>query len=209
MSRGRRLNSNSSCSVFSGFSSSSAVAGSGSVIVATDTLSPKFCFMNSVILDFSSSGEGNGGGDGGFCAMSKPTSRQSRFVAMFRLQSDPYARRLLRAFSCAKKSREGPAQYPASLRDKASAIEMEIERNIDELGKKNGRTGVATQKRRTNNVSFRCAENACSHAHRSSSGHSISGILALAHPATHSLRVRSSQRRNPPATSNCTKRRSN
>ena len=34
------------------------------------TLSPKFCFMNSVILDFSSSGEGNGGGGGGgFCAM--------------------------------------------------------------------------------------------------------------------------------------------
>jgi hypothetical protein len=54
----------------SGSSSSSATAGSGSVIVATETLSPKFCFINSVILDFSSSGEGNGGvGGGGFCAM--------------------------------------------------------------------------------------------------------------------------------------------
>jgi hypothetical protein len=50
--------------------SSSATAGSGSVIVATETWSPKFCFMNSVILDFSSSGEEiavvRGGG---FCAM--------------------------------------------------------------------------------------------------------------------------------------------
>src|SRR5438094_4283083 len=136
MSRGSKLNSNSLRSPSSGFSSSSAAAGSGSVIVATDTRSPKFCFMNSVMLDFSSSGEGNGGGDGGFCAMSKPTSRQSRFVAMFRLQSDPYARRLLRAFSCAKKSREGPAQYPASLRDKASAIEMEISVTLTNLGKR-------------------------------------------------------------------------
>src|SRR6266576_5905828 len=105
ISRGSRLNSNSSGSVFSGFSFSSATAGSGSVIVATETLSPKFCFMNSVILDFSSSGEGNGGGvgGGGFCAMCRQTSRQRGFVATLRLESDPHAWRLFRAFSCAEK----------------------------------------------------------------------------------------------------------
>src|SRR5437762_2057084 len=40
-------------------------AGSGWVKVATETRSPKFDFINSVIFDFSSSGEGNGGG--GLC----------------------------------------------------------------------------------------------------------------------------------------------
>src|SRR5215469_4095110 len=102
MSRGRRLNSNSLCSAFSAFSafsSSSAVAGSGSVIVATETRSPKFCFMNSVILDFSSSGEGNGGGDGGFCAMGRRTSSQRGLVATLRLQSDPQLPGLFKAFS--------------------------------------------------------------------------------------------------------------
>src|SRR6516162_8681824 len=104
MSRGSRWNSNSLWSVFSGFSSSSATAGSGSVMVATETRSPKFCFINSVILDFSSSGEGNGGvGGGGFCAMSKQTSSQRGSVATLRLESDPHAWRLFRAFSCAEK----------------------------------------------------------------------------------------------------------
>src|SRR5262249_39884815 len=103
MSRGSRLNSNSLCSVFSGFSSSSATAGSGSVIVATETRSPKFCFMNSVILDFNSSGEGNGGGGGGFCAMCRQTSSQRGLLATLRLHSDPPTRRLFKAFSCREK----------------------------------------------------------------------------------------------------------
>src|SRR5438094_1105081 len=121
ISRGNRLNSKSSCSVFSGFSSSSATAGSGSVIVATETLSPKFCFMNSVILDFSSSGEGNGGGGGGggFCAMCRQTSRQRGFVATLPLKSDPHARHLFRALSCAEKAQKkasamSVAEHPQS-----------------------------------------------------------------------------------------------
>ena len=77
MSRGRRLNSNSFWSAFSGFSSSSAVAGSGSANVATETRSPKFCFMNSVILALSSSGEGNDGG-GGFCVMRRKHRAKGR-----------------------------------------------------------------------------------------------------------------------------------
>src|SRR5881397_74376 len=93
MSRGRRLNSNSLWSAFSGFSSSSAVACSGSAIVATETRSPKFCFINSVIFVFSSSGEGNGGGGGGFCcAMCRKTSCQRACVATIRLRSDSQAR---------------------------------------------------------------------------------------------------------------------
>src|ERR1051326_888397 len=105
-----------------------------------------------------------------------------------------------------KSSGKGPARYLANLRDKTSAIEMEIDRNIDELGKRNGRS-VESDKRRTNNVSFRGAKKACSDAHRSSSGYSISGIVAFAHAAINSLGVRSSQRRNHPATSDCTDRR--
>src|SRR4030095_12500721 len=81
----------------------SATTGSGSVIVATETRSPKFCFMNSVILDFSSSGEGNGGGGGGVCAMCRKTSCQRRFVATLRLEPDCHAQRSFRAFSCAEK----------------------------------------------------------------------------------------------------------
>ena len=51
--------------------------------------------MNSVILVFSSSGEGNCcGGGGGFCAMSRKTSCQRRFVATLGLRSDCGARRL-------------------------------------------------------------------------------------------------------------------
>src|SRR5713226_7838199 len=57
------------------FPSISPSAGSGCVKVATETRSPKFCFMNSVIFAFSSSGEGNGGG---FCSIGfKPTNRSS------------------------------------------------------------------------------------------------------------------------------------
>src|SRR5947207_13778243 len=60
--------------------------------------------MNSVILDFSSSGEGNcGGGGGGFCAMWRQTSSQRGFVATLRLESDPHAFRLFRAFSDVEK----------------------------------------------------------------------------------------------------------
>src|SRR5439155_21048624 len=92
MSRGSRLNSNSSCSAFSAFSSSSATARSGSVMVATETRSPKFCFMNSVILAFSSSGDGNGGGGGFCCAMCRKTSRQRSSLATVRLKSDAQAR---------------------------------------------------------------------------------------------------------------------
>src|SRR2546423_11584099 len=66
MSRGRKLKMNSSPLVFGG-GSSSAAADSGWVKVATETRSPKFDFINSVIFDFSSSGEGNGGG--GFCSI--------------------------------------------------------------------------------------------------------------------------------------------
>src|SRR6187401_1470886 len=60
--------------------------------------------MKSVILDFSSSGEGNGGGvgGGGFCAMCRQTSSQRGFVATI-LESDPQVRRLFRAFSPAEK----------------------------------------------------------------------------------------------------------
>src|SRR4051812_46429431 len=60
--------------------------------------------MKSVILDFSSSGEGNGGGvgGGGFCAMCRQTSGQRGFVATI-LESDPQVRRLFRAFSPAEK----------------------------------------------------------------------------------------------------------
>src|SRR5438034_2167059 len=119
ISRGSRWNSNSSCSVSSGFSSSSATAGSGSVIVATETRSPKFCFINSVIFDFSSSGEGNGGGGGGFCAMCRQTSRQRGFVATLPLKSDPHARHLFRALSCAEKAQKkasamSVAEHPQS-----------------------------------------------------------------------------------------------
>ena len=89
MSWGRRLNSNSGCSVFSGVSSSTAAVGAGSANVATETRSPKFCFINSVILDFRSSGEGNGGG--GFSAMREETSCQGGFVATIRLKSDSQA----------------------------------------------------------------------------------------------------------------------
>src|SRR5262249_50085902 len=92
MSRGRRLNSNCLCSTFSGFSSSSAAAGSGSAMVATETRSPKFCFMNSVILAFNSSGEGNDGGGGFCCDMWRKTSCQRAFVATIRLKSDSHAR---------------------------------------------------------------------------------------------------------------------
>src|SRR5438045_265035 len=66
MSRGRKLKMNSSPLVFGG-GSSSAAADSGWVKVATETRSPKFDFINSVMFDFSSSGEGNGGG--GFCSI--------------------------------------------------------------------------------------------------------------------------------------------
>src|SRR3954454_20828040 len=60
--------------------------------------------MKSVILDFSSSGEGNGGGvgGGGFCAMCRQTSSQRGFVATI-LESGPQVRRLFRAFSRAGK----------------------------------------------------------------------------------------------------------
>src|SRR3954452_22568159 len=61
--------------------------------------------MKSVILDFSSSGEGNGGGGvdgGGFCAMCRETSSQRGFVATI-LESDPQMRSLFRAFSPAEK----------------------------------------------------------------------------------------------------------
>src|SRR5262249_29910177 len=91
ISRGRRLNSNSLWSGFSGFSSSSVAAGSGSAIVATETRSPKFCFMNSVILAFNSSGEGNAGGGGFCCDMQRKTSCQRAFVATIRLKSDSQA----------------------------------------------------------------------------------------------------------------------
>ena len=47
--------------------------------------------MNSVILAFRSSGEGNDGG-GGFSAMGEETSRQAGFVATIRLKSDSQAR---------------------------------------------------------------------------------------------------------------------
>src|SRR6266581_3921896 len=65
MSRGRKSKTNSSPLVFGG-GSSSVAAGSGWVKVATETRSPKFDFINSVIFVFSSSGEGNGGG---FCSI--------------------------------------------------------------------------------------------------------------------------------------------
>src|SRR5436190_11139122 len=92
MSRGRRLNSNSLWSAFSTFSSSSAAACSGSAKVATETRSPKFCFMNSVILAFNSSGEGNDGGGGFCCDMQTKTSCQRALVATIRLKSDSQAR---------------------------------------------------------------------------------------------------------------------
>src|SRR5438552_12026165 len=66
MSRGRKSKTNSSPLVFGG-GSSSVAAGSGWVKVATETRSPKFDFINSVIFVFSSSGEGNGGG--GVCSI--------------------------------------------------------------------------------------------------------------------------------------------
>src|ERR1043166_8711741 len=106
MSRGNRLNSNSLRSVSSGFSSSSPVAGSGSVIVATETRSPKFCFMNSAILAFNSSGEGNGGGGGGFCAMCRETSSQRGFVATLRLESEPSRVTFVQGFQLCLKSPE-------------------------------------------------------------------------------------------------------
>src|SRR5437773_2796778 len=66
MSRGRKSKTNSSPLVFGG-GSSSVAAGAGWVKDATETRSPKFDFINSVIFVFSSSGEGNGGG--GVCSI--------------------------------------------------------------------------------------------------------------------------------------------
>src|ERR1700730_1413081 len=68
MSRGRKLKTKSSLSILTGFSSPVDSACSGAVNVAKETRSPKFCFMNSEIFVFNSSGEGKGGG-GGFCSM--------------------------------------------------------------------------------------------------------------------------------------------
>src|SRR5260370_20680598 len=76
MSRGRKLKTNSSPLVLGG-GSSSAAAGSGWVKVATETRSPKFDFINSVIFVFSSSGEGNGGG-GFFSILANRKSRAKK-----------------------------------------------------------------------------------------------------------------------------------
>src|SRR5262249_10499377 len=113
----------------------------GSVIVATETRSPKFCFMNSVILDFSSSGEGNGGG-GGFCAMGRQTSSQRGFVATPGLESDPRARRLFRAFSSAGRvQRKTSAVKVAGHRQSRVFVAPHRVRSKDRRRKKNAASG--------------------------------------------------------------------
>src|SRR5262249_36734866 len=70
----------------------------------TETLSPKFCFMNSVILDFSSSGEGNGGvGGGGVCAM-ETNIELKRLRGNASSRSVPHPWGLFRGFQLCRKS---------------------------------------------------------------------------------------------------------
>src|SRR4029078_882584 len=79
--------------------------------------------MKSVILDFSSSGEGNGGGvgGGGFCAMCRQTSSQRGFVATI-VEPDTQVRRLFRAFSRAEKIQKTTSAMTVAERHESRAF---------------------------------------------------------------------------------------